>query len=308
MDALNAAKAAGASWSDARIGRYRQNFVGTREKQIVQVGDTDSIGIGVRALVNGAWGFAASQTLTKDGVAAAAREAAAIAKANRIPGAAPVVLAPSPGVSERHVEERLRDRSVHDSRRAEGAAADRREHRSDEGRERQVREQLPVLHQGRPELREHRRLVHHADGDSQLGAVHGDGGVRRLQRFPIARQHGAAGGARLGVHRRGRPRRQRAQVGRRSRRKAQGQAGRRRPLRSRAASVAPLAHDSRVHRPSDRVRSRDGLRGELRRHELRRAARESARQAQVRSGVHEHPGRPHAGRRLRARSAGTTTA
>ena len=65
MDALNAAKGAGASWSDARIGRYRQNFVGTREKQIVQVGDTDSIGIGVRALVNGAWGFAASQTLTQ---------------------------------------------------------------------------------------------------------------------------------------------------------------------------------------------------------------------------------------------------
>ena len=95
-DALSAARAAGASWADARIGRYRQNFVGTREKQIVQVGDTDSIGIGVRALVNGAWGFAASQALTTDGVAAAAREAAAIAKANRIPGAAPVILAPSP--------------------------------------------------------------------------------------------------------------------------------------------------------------------------------------------------------------------
>jgi TldD protein len=96
MDALNAAKGAGATWADARIGRYRQNFVGTREKQIVQVGDSDSIGIGIRALVNGAWGFAASQNLTKDGVAAAAREAAGIAKANRIPGAAPVVLAPAP--------------------------------------------------------------------------------------------------------------------------------------------------------------------------------------------------------------------
>ena len=96
MDALNAAKAAGATWADARIGRYRQNFVGTREKQITQVNDTDSIGIGIRALVNGAWGFAASQTLTSDGVAAAAREAAAIAKANRIPGAAPVVLAAAP--------------------------------------------------------------------------------------------------------------------------------------------------------------------------------------------------------------------
>src|SRR4029078_11871403 len=95
-DALMAAKSAGAAWADARIGRYRQNFVGTREKQIVQVGDTDSIGIGVTARVNGACGFAASQTLTRDGVAAAAREAAAIAKANQIPGAAPDVLAPAP--------------------------------------------------------------------------------------------------------------------------------------------------------------------------------------------------------------------
>src|SRR3954447_13312174 len=95
-DAITAAKAAGATFSDARIGRYRQNFVGTREKQIVQVGDTDSIGLGVRALVNGAWGFAATQNLTPDGVTAAAREAATIAKANRIPGAAPVVLAPAP--------------------------------------------------------------------------------------------------------------------------------------------------------------------------------------------------------------------
>src|SRR5215510_113229 len=94
--ALTSAKGAGASWADARIGRYRQNFVITREQQIINVVDTDSIGIGVRALVNGAWGFAASQNLTMDGVAAAAREAAGIAKANRIPGAAPVVLAASP--------------------------------------------------------------------------------------------------------------------------------------------------------------------------------------------------------------------
>jgi TldD protein len=93
--ALTAAKGAGASWSDARIGRYRQNFVVTREQQIINVVDTDSIGIGVRALVNGAWGFAASQNLTMDGVAAAAREAAAIARANAIPGAPPVILAPA---------------------------------------------------------------------------------------------------------------------------------------------------------------------------------------------------------------------
>ncbi len=96
MDALNAAKLAGASYADARIGRYAQNFVFTREKQIINVVDTDSIGIGVRALVDGTWGFAASRDLTRDGVAAAAREAAAIAKANRVARDRAVVLAPAP--------------------------------------------------------------------------------------------------------------------------------------------------------------------------------------------------------------------
>ena len=70
-DALNAAKSAGASYSDVRIGRYQNNFVITREKQIVQVVDTDSMGAGVRALVDGTWGFAATRVLTSDAVAAA---------------------------------------------------------------------------------------------------------------------------------------------------------------------------------------------------------------------------------------------
>src|SRR3970282_1465400 len=66
MEALNAARTGGAGFADARIGRYMQNFVVTREQQIINVVDTDSIGIGVRALVNGTWGFAASRDLTKN--------------------------------------------------------------------------------------------------------------------------------------------------------------------------------------------------------------------------------------------------
>ena len=100
MESLNAAKSAGASFADARIGRYQQNFVVTREQQIINVVDTDSIGIGVRALVNGTWGFAASRDLTKNGVATAAREAAAIAKANAIAKDRSVQLAPAPSVGE----------------------------------------------------------------------------------------------------------------------------------------------------------------------------------------------------------------
>ncbi len=35
MTAINTARSAGASYSDVRIGRYRQSFVFTREQQIV---------------------------------------------------------------------------------------------------------------------------------------------------------------------------------------------------------------------------------------------------------------------------------
>ncbi|MGQ0765014.1 MAG: TldD/PmbA family protein [Gemmatimonadota bacterium] len=100
MEALNAAKLAGASFADARIGRYLQNFVITREQQIINVVDTDSIGVGVRALVEGTWGFSASRDLTKAGVAAAAREAVAIARANRVARDRMVQLAPAPSVGD----------------------------------------------------------------------------------------------------------------------------------------------------------------------------------------------------------------
>ena len=94
MTAINTAKSAGASYSDVRIGRYHNSIVFTREQQIVNTVDTDSLGAGVRALVDGTWGFGATQALTTDGVAAAAKEAVAIAKANRIAGDPPVQLAP----------------------------------------------------------------------------------------------------------------------------------------------------------------------------------------------------------------------
>ncbi len=83
MVALNAARMAGASFADARIARQRQNFVFTREQQIQNVVDTDSIGCGVRVLVDGTWGFAATRRMTRDAVAGAARQAVGIARANR---------------------------------------------------------------------------------------------------------------------------------------------------------------------------------------------------------------------------------
>ncbi|MEO8576470.1 MAG: TldD/PmbA family protein [Gemmatimonadales bacterium] len=94
LEALNAAQAAGASYADARIGRYRRQSVSTRERQVTGVNDTESYGIGVRALVQGSWGFASTSTMTKDGITKAAKEAVLLAKAARTAQRRPVVLAP----------------------------------------------------------------------------------------------------------------------------------------------------------------------------------------------------------------------
>jgi TldD protein len=100
MTALSAAKGAGASYSDVRIGRYRTSSVSTRERRITRTADTDSIGAGVRVLVDGTWGFAATNLMTTDAVAATARDAVVIAKANRIVRDKPVQLAPTEKYSD----------------------------------------------------------------------------------------------------------------------------------------------------------------------------------------------------------------
>ena len=94
--ALNAAKMAGATYADVRLSRQRQNFVFTREQQIQNVVDTDTIGLGIRTLVDGTWGFAGTRVLTNDGAAAAAKESVAIAKASRIARDRAVEWLPSP--------------------------------------------------------------------------------------------------------------------------------------------------------------------------------------------------------------------
>ncbi|MGO1000275.1 TldD/PmbA family protein [Lysobacter sp. CA196] len=98
--ALTAAKGAGATYCDVRIGRYLRQFVITREDKVQNVVNTESTGIGIRVLVNGAWGFAATNQLNAKSVAEAAQQAAAIARANSKTQTQPVVLAKTPGVGE----------------------------------------------------------------------------------------------------------------------------------------------------------------------------------------------------------------
>ncbi len=97
LRALDAAKSAGAEYADARVSLNRTQAVNTRERRVGGLTDNETFGMGVRVLVNGAWGFAASSDMTADGAARVARQAAAQAKANRTAGRHPVTLAPAPG-------------------------------------------------------------------------------------------------------------------------------------------------------------------------------------------------------------------
>ncbi|MCK7594206.1 TldD/PmbA family protein [Pseudomarimonas salicorniae] len=98
--ALAAAKTAGATYCDVRIGRYLNQFVVTREDKVQNVVNTESTGVGIRVIANGTWGFAASNDLSSTSVARAAQQAVAIAKANSRLTRTPVQLAPVKGVGE----------------------------------------------------------------------------------------------------------------------------------------------------------------------------------------------------------------
>ena len=93
--ALNTAKSLGASYADARIGRYLNQYVFTREDKVQNVVNTESFGIGIRVIVNGTWGFSSTNEVTADGIARATTQAVSIAKANAILQKEPVKLAPA---------------------------------------------------------------------------------------------------------------------------------------------------------------------------------------------------------------------
>ena len=103
--AMERAKAAGASYADIRINRYRDQGVGLRVQtdratgkpvEVPSVSDDGSFGFGLRVLADGAWGFSASYDVTRDAIARAAAEAVEIARANAPLRRRPVELAPTP--------------------------------------------------------------------------------------------------------------------------------------------------------------------------------------------------------------------
>ena len=98
--ALNTAKGLGASYADARIGRYLNQYVFTREQKVQNTVNTESFGIGIRVLKEGTWGFASTNDVSPDGIKKATELAISIAEANSKIQTDRVILAPEKGHGE----------------------------------------------------------------------------------------------------------------------------------------------------------------------------------------------------------------
>src|SRR5438128_9488001 len=80
--ALNIAALRGASYADTRIVDNRSRALATKNGKIGSASDSESLGIGVRVIANGAWGFAASDNMSREAVEAAAARGVEIAQAS----------------------------------------------------------------------------------------------------------------------------------------------------------------------------------------------------------------------------------
>ncbi|MFM8752549.1 MAG: PmbA/TldA family metallopeptidase, partial [Actinomycetota bacterium] len=81
--AISTAKASGASHVDVRIERTRTGYLSLRDAKPETQSDETNFGIGVRVIVNGAWGFASSPDVSVDSAKKLANTAVAMAKTSK---------------------------------------------------------------------------------------------------------------------------------------------------------------------------------------------------------------------------------
>ena len=99
--ALNVAAQRGASYADVRVIAQRNRALTTKNGKVGNASDTESVGMNVRVIVDGAWGFAASSELGRGAVEKTAAEAVAIARASARVKREDVQIAPEkPAVAE----------------------------------------------------------------------------------------------------------------------------------------------------------------------------------------------------------------
>ena len=91
--ALNILSRKNIDYADIRIGRDINESIVLKNKVVEGVEKGESIGFGIRVLKNGAWGFASSHNLSKQGVERIAKQAIEVAGASAVVRGERVVLA-----------------------------------------------------------------------------------------------------------------------------------------------------------------------------------------------------------------------
>src|SRR4249920_3189218 len=98
---LNTAALRGASYADVRVVAQRSRALTTKNGKVGSASDAESVGMSVRVIADGAWGFAASADLGRGAVEATAAWAVEIARASARVKREDVLLAPEkPAVAE----------------------------------------------------------------------------------------------------------------------------------------------------------------------------------------------------------------
>jgi TldD protein len=92
--ALETAKRRGAKYCDARVMDIRSRDISVKNGEVGTLAESESLGIGIRVIADGAWGFSSTDRLTREGIDACAAEAVAIAKASALAKRENVSLAP----------------------------------------------------------------------------------------------------------------------------------------------------------------------------------------------------------------------
>ena len=91
---IETAKKRGATYADARVMDIRHRDISVKNGEVGTLAESESLGIGIRVIADGAWGFASTDRLTREGVQACAAEAVAIARASAMAKREDVALAP----------------------------------------------------------------------------------------------------------------------------------------------------------------------------------------------------------------------
>jgi TldD protein len=92
--AIETAGVRGATFADARVMDIRQRDLSTKNGQVGNLAEAESLGLGVRVMAQGSWGYASTDRLTKEGVQACAAQAVNIARASALAKKHDVTLAP----------------------------------------------------------------------------------------------------------------------------------------------------------------------------------------------------------------------